>query len=156
MVDLRLEPMTEEQYQRYRASAEEGYARQIAEAGELTPVDAAERAAREFAKLLPEGLDTADNLFFQGYSGDTEVGMVWVALSTKSDGVRAWIYDIVVEEVHRRRGYGRAIMRALEDECRARQVTSIGLNVFGGNDGARALYEQEGYGVTQTQMRKYL
>lgn len=156
MAEVRLVPMTEAQYRHYRESAERNYAESVLASGELSPEDAERKAADDYARVLPEGLATPDSFFFRAYDGDADVGMLWFALSTKADGLRAWIYDIVVDESQRRRGYGRAVMRALEQECRARKVTSIGLNVFGGNDGARSLYEQEGYVATSVQMRKHL
>ena len=76
--------------------------------------------------------------------------MIWLDIAPP----KAYIFDIVVEESQRRHGYGRAIVRAAEDLCRARGVTSIGLNVFAQNSGARFLYEQSL--VTSLQMRKIL
>ena len=63
---------------------------------------------------------------------------------------------VAVREELRRSGYGRAIMVAAEDECRALGVVSVGLNVFGHNRGAQALYEQMGFEVTGIQMSKRL
>jgi ribosomal protein S18 acetylase RimI-like enzyme len=47
-------------------------------------------------------------------------------------------------------------MQAAEGECRRRGVVSVGLNVFGHNLGAQALYEQMGFVVTSIQMSKKL
>jgi GNAT superfamily N-acetyltransferase len=56
----------------------------------------------------------------------------------------------------RRKGYGRAMIQAVEQRCREWGVVSIGLSVFGFNLPARALYEQTGFEVTAIQMRKRL
>ena len=55
-------------------------------------------------------------------------GCLWFGPST-DDPAMAWIYDITVDEDKRRRGWGRAIMRAFESEAqrarlRARASTS--------------------------------
>jgi ribosomal protein S18 acetylase RimI-like enzyme len=66
-------------------------------------------------------------------------------------GARSFVYDIVVDAAQRRRGYGRAILAAIEDELRGRGIGSIALNVFGTNTGARALYESVGYDVVRSE-----
>ncbi|MFI5933186.1 GNAT family N-acetyltransferase [Actinoplanes sp. NPDC051494] len=158
--------MTDAQFARYRESAEEGYARQVAESGEMSWEAAVEKATNDYARILPDGLRTPDQFLFRAYDTAADetaaddkgagVGMLWLNIALKVDGLQAWVYDVIVDEEHRRRGYGRAIMRAGEELCRSRAVRSIGLNVFGGNAGARALYEQEGYVTTALQMRKRL
>jgi ribosomal protein S18 acetylase RimI-like enzyme len=47
-------------------------------------------------------------------------------------------------------------MLAGEDFARTHGAESIGLNVFGQNTGARALYEDLGYETVSVQMRKRL
>jgi ribosomal protein S18 acetylase RimI-like enzyme len=45
-------------------------------------------------------------------------------------------------------------LEAAEREAQRRGGDAIGLNVLGGNDPARRLYEPSGYQVTSVQMRK--
>ncbi len=151
-----LRPMSERQFGRYRAQAEESYAESIAASGTLPLEEARAKSAADFARLLPAGLDTPEQLFWTGYDADTEVGMVWLNIAAKSDGLHAFGYDFIVREGLRRKGYGRAIVVAAEHLCRDRGVVAIGLNVFGHNHGARSLYEQMGFEVTATLLRKSL
>ena len=95
-------------------------------------------------------------MFWTALDADTEVGMLWLAFTEKTDGLHAFGYDFLVTTELRRRGYGRAIMAAAEEACRERGVVEIGLSVFGFNSGARALYEQMGFEVTMLQMSKQL
>ncbi len=67
-----------------------------------------------------------------------------------------WIYDIEVVEDQRGRGYGRALLDAVEREVVARGGDSVGLNVFGANAVAKGLYESAGYEVAAFLMRKRL
>jgi ribosomal protein S18 acetylase RimI-like enzyme len=78
---------------------------------------------------------------------------VWVG---RAPGKRAgwWIYDIEVVPDQRGHGYGRALLGAAEGEAQRHGGDSIGLNVFGGNNVARGLYESSGYQVSAIQMRK--
>jgi GNAT superfamily N-acetyltransferase len=155
-ISVRLEPMTQEQYDAYRASAEEDYASSIAESGSMAAESARRKAADDFARLLPDGLATAGHHLFAAYDGDEHVGMLWLRIEDKPDGLHAFGFDFSVRESLRRGGYGRAIMVAAEELCRERGVASVGLNVFGQNAGARSLYEQMGFEVTSVQMRKWL
>jgi ribosomal protein S18 acetylase RimI-like enzyme len=83
------------------------------------------------------------------------VGLVWVG---RAPGERGgwWIYDIDVVPDQRRRGYGRALLEAAEHAALERGADSVGMNVFGGNDAARRLYESSGYDVAAIFMRKPL
>ncbi|SCL19320.1 Acetyltransferase (GNAT) family protein [Micromonospora nigra] len=156
MGTLRLEPMTEERYDRYREVGEEKYAEHIASSGTLPPQEAREKARADYVSLLPDGFHTAGHHFLTAYDGDDEVGILWLHLERKSDGVHAFGYDFEVREELRRRGHGRAIAEAAEVYCRERDVVAMELNVFGDNTAARALYEQLGYEPTSIKMRKRL
>jgi GNAT superfamily N-acetyltransferase len=68
---------------------------------------------------------------------------------------RAFLYDIEVDEPHRGKGYGRALLTAAEEAARSRGVSALELNVFGGNATSIGLYESAGYIVVQ-QMRTRL
>ena len=58
-----------------------------------------------------------------------------------SDGV-AWISTIAVDPCYQRRGVGRALLRACEAQI---ELPRMKLTVRVSNQGAIALYEQEGY-----------
>ena len=158
MPNVRLVPMTEEQYVAYRSTSDEGYAQDIASSGSMSLEDARTKSAADFARLLPDGLATENERFWTAYDAETgaEVGMIWVHYEARSEGLTAFGYDFQVHEQLRRHGYGRAIMTATEDQLRDQGVVSVGLNVFGDNLGARSLYEQMGFEVTSVQMRKRL
>jgi ribosomal protein S18 acetylase RimI-like enzyme len=149
---VELRPMAPEEYGRWRGPAVTDYAQAWVDSGILTLDEATKRADKQFAELLPDGLETQDHAFFTPVDGDEPVGMLWVHFEDGGEQ-RAFIYDIQVWERLRRRGYGRAIIEALIDEARRRGARSIGLNVFGSNPGAKALYEETGFQVTATQMK---
>lgn len=154
--EVRLAPMTQAQFDVYRAQAEDSYAGSIAASGMLPAEEARRKSAEDFARLLPQGLDSPDQQFWTAYDGQAEVGMVWLDVSRRSDGLHAFGYDFRVSEELRRHGYGRAVVVAAEALCRDRGVVAVGLNVFGHNRVARRLYEQMGFEVTASLMRKVL
>jgi ribosomal protein S18 acetylase RimI-like enzyme len=151
MAEVRLEPMTEDQYQPWRAEAEAHYAQSVAASGQSAEA-AARSAADTYARLLPEEFATPDHHFWHAYDGERRVGFLWIKVTLET----AFVYNIAVEEDVRRRGYGRAIMLAAERWCHANALTRIGLHVFAHNTGARALYEQLGFAETGRNMAKDL
>ncbi|WP_067507138.1 N-acetyltransferase [Actinoplanes sp. TFC3] len=151
MTDVRLEPMTEGEYQPWRADAEAHYAQSVAASGQSAQ-EAARSAADTFTRLLPDEFATAGNHFWYAYDGDRRVGFLWITVTRGT----AFVYDIAVEPDVRRRGYGRAIMLAAERWCHDTALTRIGLHVFAHNTGARALYEQLGFAETGRTMAKEL
>ena len=60
-------------------------------------------------------------------------------------GEDAWIGGVGVVSAARRSGVGEALMRALHEEARERDVSRIWLEVIVENTGALALYEKLGY-----------
>jgi ribosomal protein S18 acetylase RimI-like enzyme len=66
----------------------------------------------------------------------------------------AFIYDIIIFEEYRRRGYGEATMLAVEEKVREQGLNSIALHVFGHNHAAKTLYEKIGYEITDINMMK--
>lgn len=143
MVDVRLEPMTEDQYKPWRVEAEAHYASSVAASGRSAR-DAARVAADTYAQLLPDESATPGHHFWYARDGDRRVGFLWVKVTDDT----AFVYNVAVEAEVRRRGYGRAIMLAAERWCREHKLIRIGLHVFAHNTGARALYERLGFTET--------
>ena len=56
---VRLEPMTEEQFDLYMATAVPGYADAHIAAGDCAPEDALALAQNDYRQLLPDGLKSA-------------------------------------------------------------------------------------------------
>ena len=146
--------MTGVEFATWRADAVESFAADLAQALGR-PLEAARvRAAAQFDEELPDGLATAGHwLFVINDSDGVEVGTVWLGPHPHRPGA-GFVYDLVIAERMRRRGFGRAAMLAAEEVLRSAGMTEVGLNVFGFNDSARRLYESIGYDVTSIQMRK--
>ncbi|GAA1404750.1 hypothetical protein AUR04nite_08090 [Glutamicibacter uratoxydans] len=70
--------------------------------------------------------------------------------------VRGWIWDILIEDEFRRRGFGKSAMLLAENYASSQGAATLGLNVFGFNTTARRFYESVGYKTTSLKMRKTL
>ena len=145
-----LRAMTREEFVGYREQLVTSYAQDMVDAGAFDDVAAALKAAEGTAQeLLPDGSNTPGQHLWSPVDGDTVVGILWIHV----DGPNGFIYDIEVWEEHRRRGYGREILDAGARAAVELGADVLGLNVFGHNRGARALYERAGYETTEHTFR---
>lgn len=151
-----LRPATQAEFDEWMPEQEASYAELIIASGSMPPEAAREKARRDTQRTWSAGLGTPGQFVFRVIAGDEPVGWLWLAVPGPDDPAMAWVYDVVVDEAHRGRGYGRQAMLLAEREARARGMTSIGLNVHGQNSVAISLYDSLGYAVTAQQMKKPL
>ena len=142
---VRVSPMTADRFERFVRESEQTFAEELAATGRMSADDAIAEAHRQFAKELPDGLATDGQELFTAEAAGAEVGILWLSLRSRGAEPHGFILDIAVDAAHRRRGYGRAIMQAAEQETRRLGAASLGLHVFGSNAAAVALYERLGY-----------
>lgn len=149
--------MGDDEFAAFFAESRERYARDMVENGGLDPEAAHTKAAHDYARLLPDGLKSAGQfLYVVEDEGGAAKGALWFADQERNGRRCAFLYDIYVDEACRGQRIGRLAMQRLEQEVRARGLSSIELNVFGGNTIARALYRSLGYAETFVGMRKRL
>jgi ribosomal protein S18 acetylase RimI-like enzyme len=155
--ELQLRPATASEWDEYRAVIIPDYAAGRVRAGEWDPDEADALSAKAVNELLPEGVETRGMLLRAAETPDGDVvGLVWLALNRPASQDSAWIYYIEIFPRWRGKGYGRALLRAAEQESMRYGATNIGLNVFGENTVARSLYDSSAYAITSMTMRKEL
>lgn len=143
---IALVAMTTGEYVEYRSTANHLYASELLESGAVADLaEATQQADQQMTALLPDGLNTAGHRIWTIQHDGTRVGTLWVFF----DDARAFIYNIDMEKTARGQGYGTQALRAAAAETRAARLPTLALNVFGHNDGARRLYEREGFAVTE-------
>jgi ribosomal protein S18 acetylase RimI-like enzyme len=151
---VRLIPMTEREFQAYLECDVRRYAQEHIKAGDWHPSDALERSRREHHRLLPNGLASKNQylLSIEAEELGAKVGIIWFAVHDTS----AFVYDLLIHDKFRRRGYGTQALVALEEKVRRLGVDTISLHVFAHNRPARALYEKVGYRGKGLHMSKRL
>ncbi|MBP2181474.1 GNAT family N-acetyltransferase [Amycolatopsis magusensis] len=148
--------MTEEEFAIYREHLVLAYAEAKVQAGNWPAGDAERLSEEAHRTLLPGGLATPAHHFYVARDDDRLVGTLWLAERDGDNGRSAYLYYIEVAEAERGKGYGKAMMAALETEVTALGLDSIQLHVFGDNTTARALYRDAGYAETNVVMSKRL
>ena len=155
---VRLRPMSDDEYRSWYDWVVDDYAAGHAATGNITKEAARAMADKEFRQLLPAGVGSlAQHLYtVADAASGAAVGVIWFAERTDGGVPHAFIYNIVVWESHRGKGYGSAAMLAIEPEVRALGLSRIALHVFGSNASAIHVYERTGYSATNILMAKEL
>jgi ribosomal protein S18 acetylase RimI-like enzyme len=156
MSAVELRAMTEEEYVDWYPGAVSAYAEDHIRAGSMPADKAHEMAAKQFAELLPDGLATTAHHLLIGEVDGVRVGILWLNIPVDGAGVRAFVYDVEVEQSQRGKGYGRGMMVGAESYSRDHGAATIRLHVFGDNTVARSLYGSLGYVETNVNMAKPL
>jgi RimJ/RimL family protein N-acetyltransferase len=153
---VNLIPMTAADFQAYLEDDIEQYAQEHVRAGNWRPSEALQKSRDEHQRLLPDGLATKNHYFFSIEDGQrsAKVGIIWFAVDDERS--QAFVYDFLIYEEYRRRGYGTQTLSALEAEVKELNVDKIALHVFAHNHVARALYEKTSFEITGIYMMKKL
>jgi ribosomal protein S18 acetylase RimI-like enzyme len=138
---VRLEKMAAEDFDTYIEKLTANYAKDNVRSGRWTREEALEKSVSQINSLLPEGIETQNHVFFsivdEG-TGDV-VGYIWLHVVPGEGPKKAFIYDLIIFEKFRKRGYGRAALVALEEYAKEKGIASISLHVFAHNAAALSL-----------------
>jgi ribosomal protein S18 acetylase RimI-like enzyme len=152
---VKLEIKTPEQLAKWLPVMWDHYISERIKAGE-DPDIARKGSESQMKQLFPDGCP-AEGQFVMNVLADEEVvGTLWMGKPFSGAGDSWYVFDVEIAKENRGRGFGRATMQAAEEWTREQGGTRIGLNVFGPNLTARALYDSLGYEVLATSMFKDL
>jgi GNAT superfamily N-acetyltransferase len=152
-MSVRLRPMSEDEFTAWLPLMRDRYAEDIAGHGGLSPENAAEMAATQIEALFPGGQPSPEQLVFVVEAEAGPVGQLWLAERAEPQHC-LFVYELYVDEPRRGRGYGKAAMLLAEEEAGRRGIDRVALNVFGGNEVARRLYQSLGYEENAIAMSK--
>jgi GNAT superfamily N-acetyltransferase len=124
MAEAKLVEMTTEKFERRRGWMIRQHAERLADLGGVPLPDALARAERDVMRFFPETPRTPGRLLRTAWADGEEIGCVWATVLGLVPPA-AWIDWIVVDEPHRRRGYGRAILEAMEAELGGLGVSQL-------------------------------
>jgi len=97
----------------------------------------------EPAAVIRRKLAVQRELFLVGESD----GVVLATLLAGYDGFRCWVYHVAVDAAHRRKGYGRQMMRAAERLLECMGCPKLNIQVRAHNQEVVGFYRQLGYAV---------
>lgn len=156
MAEIRLESVTGEEFESIMRDGIRRYAEENVKVGYWSPGDALKRSKEAHDRLLPQGMHTRGHHFLKAVEArEGTVGHVWLRVDAE-DPRQGFIFAVFIEERLRGKGFGKAMMLALEGKARGLGLNALGLHVFAYNDVAIHLYESLGYEVKSLNMMKTL
>jgi ribosomal protein S18 acetylase RimI-like enzyme len=90
-------------------------------------------------------VDSDTATLFVARDDGVAVGTLTLVVFSIPTGLRAWVEDVVVDEVARGGGIGEALISAAVEEARGRGVRSIDLTSRPSREAANALYQKLGF-----------
>jgi len=148
---VRLETIQQKDFEGFLEREIRAYAEDHVRNGNWPTEGALERSRKEFEELLPDGIHSKDQYLYS-IIDDDKIGVLWVQVKDQ----KAFVYDFVIDEAFRGKGYGKQALIAMDEKLKAMDVESVGLHVFGDNITAQELYKKMGYQITGIHMKKEL
>ena len=123
--------------------------------GNWAESEAFDLSAKSFMNLLPEGRETSGHSIMSIVDSISKekVGVLWVEWNNKEHNA-SFIWDIIIHDNFRRKGYGSAALKQLDKMAAEKGSSGISLHVFGHNMAAISMYESLGYYATNIIMKK--
>jgi ribosomal protein S18 acetylase RimI-like enzyme len=151
-----LTPMRAEAYDAFVEQCIASYASDNVESHRWAAAGARERASAEFARLMPEGLQTPGQSVYEIDDGSQVVGFLWLGVHEAAGMRSGYVYSIQVRPEFRGQGHASAALLRLEEIAVEQGLMHLALHVFAFNTSAQALYRSLGYGITGVNMLKPL
>ena len=148
--------MTQEEYSRYSQFNIDNYAKERAKHFRRPLEEELATAKEQVAELLKDELNTKGHFISKIIDAETgeAVGHIWFHVDDVEKA--AFLYDIMVEESFRGKGYDRAAMNEFEEKLREMNISQVALHVFTDNKVAISLYNKQGYYTARHNMQEGL
>ncbi len=150
---VKLESIQQKDFDRFLEKEIVNYANDHVRNGNWLPDEALEKSRKEFASLLPDGPRSKDQYVWSIVDeADNNIGVLWVQVKDQ----KAFIYDFVIDQAFRGKGFGKQALMAMDEKLKSMNVESVALHVFGDNINAQELYKKMGFEITDMHMQKKL
>ncbi|MBF2361950.1 GNAT family N-acetyltransferase [Listeria marthii] len=147
--------MTTSDLEDFLSTAITDYAKEKVEAGTWNEEESLAKSQDSFNKLLYDGI-TTPNEYLCKIVNEEKIGYLWFHVDETLSGKTAFIYDFVIFEAFRGKGFGTKTLAALDTLAKEMGITKIELHVFAHNQTAIGLYNKVGFQNTDITMAKYL
>ena len=150
---IKLEPLQQEDFERFLERGIREYAEDHVRNGNWPAEGALERSRKEFEHYLPDGIHSQDQYLYSLIDENgNKIGVLWVQVKDR----KAFIFDFLIDEAFRGKGYGKQALAALDEKLKSMDAEAVELHVFGDNIVAQELYKKAGFHITDMRMKKTL
>ncbi len=158
MTEIRLEPMTKDDFSRYQADNTKRYALEGVASGRWEVEESLNESKKSIDELLPRGMRTKNNFFFNivAERSKEKIGVLWLAIQDKTMTKSVFVFDILVFEKFRNRGLGTETLKEIDRWARGAGAKAVWLHAFWHNQKAIDLYRRTGFMESGLTMVKIL
>lgn len=150
---VKLIPLQQSDYEVFLEHSIREYAADHVRNGNWPAEGALERSREQFDHYLPGGIHTQDQYLWSLVDdSNNKIGVLWVQVKEQ----KAFIFDFVIDEKFRGKGFGKQALIAMEETLNSMGAESVALHVFGDNLIAQELYKKAGFKITGIHMKKIL
>jgi len=151
-----LVPMSKPFFSSYIEELIVQYAKENVDSGRWQKAGSLTRSRRDTERLLPRGIETENNHFFELKVADVNesVGSIWLSLENSATTGTVFIYDLEIKPEYRRMGYAKRALKEIEEFAATHNIVNVGLHVFSNNEAAQALYTEMGFKTVSLNMVK--
>ena len=149
---MKIEVITEEKAKKYRKEIAQFYFENVQACSffENYTYDEAFEKVGDFIDHLENGTAIAYGLF----DGDELYGYVRAYPHRFREENRLYVNEIRIREGWRRKGYGKELLKLIEDKSKEMGLSAVYLHAEANNPGALMFYHNMGYDVERMQLRK--
>ncbi|WP_335871734.1 GNAT family N-acetyltransferase [Bacillus sp. 2205SS5-2] len=153
---IQFSKVQQEEFDKYLDFLIPDYAQGITENFNLTMEQGLEESEMMVNDMLKDGLSSEGQYLYnvEDVNLNEKVGILWYSIIPEIK--QAHLNHILIEESRRGKGYGSKTLEKLQDMLKEDGIKSIGLSVFGRNEGSYRLYKKLGYSMTRISMEKVL
>lgn len=148
-MEVQLREMSKKEFKYFFENSIFDYANDLVKSSNITMDEALIQAQREFAEILPNGLDTKDNVLriVVDTAEEKAVGAIWYLFEMTDDVKQVFLSDLIIKEEERRKGYASAALTEMEQDAQKNGCAESIIYVWKHNPPAINLYTQCGYGA---------
>ncbi len=145
---------SKEEAKQFIDSSMTDYTKEIAKTYDLSLEEAEVISKRQLHQALNAKGTETEVFTIVDASLNTGVGGIWISLNPTKNKV--FVYQILINEKDRGKGYGKASLQQLDQYCKQKNYKQIELSVFGWNKVAFDLYLKSGYEIVRVAMKKVI
>lgn len=118
-MEVQLREMSMEEFKIFSENSIFDYANDLVKSSGITMDEALIQAQREFEEMLPNGLETKDNILrvIVDVCEQKAVGIIWYLLEWTDNVKQVFVNDFVINDEERRRGYASAALTEMEQDA---------------------------------------
>lgn len=146
-MEVQLREMTKEEFKIFLENSIYDYAYDLVKSSNITMDEARIQAQGEFAEMLPNGLETKDNVLriIVDAAEQKAVGIIWYLFEMADDIKQVFLSDFIIKEEERRKGYASEALIEMEQHAQRNGCAESIIYVWKHNPSGINLYTQCGY-----------